>query len=268
VINGFIYCENPGKVDGVCCSGLPINQIHKHLTDTAIRETSDAVVHGYKILPSAKAALQREIRDQFPDAPLTPLDMQKIVPLPGQVGPIVRVAPPVEGYICQVCRRGYTTLDSGRDHWKKAHKDLEILPADRFVKVPQMQTLSRHQNFIRYFEIVPGPLRTQCLAPPLAPSDDMTLLDSLQDAVFGPDNGGLVELDSDVILEFFRNSGAEHYVRGLSNTTLIPLVASPQQDEPKLVKLRRAQNLRFKMHSRKVFQGNVALQRLIVTTKP
>jgi hypothetical protein len=96
----------------------------------------------------------------------------------------------------------------------------------------------------------------------------MALLDALQEAVFGQDDEGVVELDSNAVLEFFRNSGAEDHIKGLSVAKLLPLVGSPRADEPKLVKLRRAQNLRFEMHSKNIFRGSTALRRLIVTTKP
>ena len=60
-VNKFIYCENPGKVGGVCCAGLPINQIFKHLTQQAVRPNSDCIVHGYKIMPAQKATLEGQI---------------------------------------------------------------------------------------------------------------------------------------------------------------------------------------------------------------
>jgi hypothetical protein len=266
-VNKFIYCENPGKVSGVCCAGLPINQIYKHLTQTAVRPTSDCIVHGYKITPADKANLEQKIKELYPDAPFTPADLQCILPLPGQVGPIVGVAPPIPGFICKQCQRGYRDTSSVHTHWKAAHKDVEK-PRDKcFLQVPQMQSLSLHVNFIRYFPIIPDTtVGTNGPARSLASSDDMTLLSNLQEDVFGPDDT-LVEVDSDAVLAFFRNSGATDHVRGLSPNDLLKLVGSPRENEPKLVKLRRAQALRFEAHCKRVLQGNTALRRLIVTTK-
>lgn len=57
-INDLLSCENPGKVNGMCSSGLPINQIFKHLTEKAVQESSDCIPHGYKIKPAEKLALE------------------------------------------------------------------------------------------------------------------------------------------------------------------------------------------------------------------
>ena len=267
-VNNFIYCENPGKVGGVCCAGLPINQVFKHLTQTAVRASSDCIVHGYKIMPAQKAALERELQELYPDAPFTPADLQSILPLKGQVGPVVGIAPPVPGYICPHCGRGYTTPGAARAHWRDIHPDVEKPNGKCYVPVPQMQSLSLHVNFIRYFPIVPGPaVETNGPAFPTASSDDMTLLSALQEDAFGPDDG-IVELDLDAVLAFFRNAGATDHVKGFSPNELRSLVGSPREDEPKLVKLRRSQGLRFEAHCQRIVKGSPALRRLIVTTKP
>lgn len=267
-VNHFVYCENSGKSGGVCRSALPINQIFKHLTETAVRATSDRVVHGYKILPSQRAQLELEIRQLYPRAPLTPADMQKVVPLPGQVGPIAGIADPVPGYICQVCHRGYTTTDSWRSHWKTAHRDIDMPAGDRVVRVPQMQSLSLHNNFIRYFAITPGAAEARAISSTVPQSEDRMLFRTLQEEVFGTGRGDVVELDSNAVLAFFRNSGAANHVEGLSPIDLCRLVESPRDDEPKLEKLRQAQNLRFKSYCSRVSRGSSALRRLMVITKP
>jgi hypothetical protein len=270
-INGFIYCENMGKVGGLCCAALPINHIFKHLTQTAVRPNSDCLAHAYRIMPSQKEGLERKIQELYPRAPFTPADLQNVLPLPGQVGPIVGIAPPVPGHICKVCSRGYTTIDSALAHWK-THKGVEkpgkgtVLQAC-FTPVPQMQSLSLHSNFIRYFSITPGTETAEGVTCPLPSSDDMTLLNALQEEAFGVEENA-VELDSDAIQEFFRNSGAANHVQGFLPAELLRLVGLPREDEPKLVKLRRAQILRFELHCKSVFQGSSALRRLLVITKP
>jgi hypothetical protein len=95
----------------------------------------------------------------------------------------------------------------------------------------------------------------------------MTLLSALQEDAFGPDDG-IVELDLDAVLAFFRNAGATDHVKGFSPNELRSLVGSPREDEPKLVKLRRSQGLRFEAHCQRIVKGSPALRRLIVTTKP
>jgi hypothetical protein len=61
-VNDFIVCENPGKVGGMCCAVPPINPVFKHLVQTAIqtaiRETSDCIIHGYHLKPADKAPLE------------------------------------------------------------------------------------------------------------------------------------------------------------------------------------------------------------------
>lgn len=270
-VNGFIYCENPGKVGGRCCSALPINQIFKHLTQKAVSESSDCVVHGYAIKPAGKEALEAACKEACPDAPFTPAELQNIVPLPGQAGPIVGIAPPVPGWICKACGRGYTTKAAAQAHWKVKHKDVPkpvggSVIVNFFFQVPQMQSLSLHKNFIRYFAITPGDARADH-APLLATSDDMMLLSTIQEAAFGPEDH-VIELDLDAVQAFFRNSGAVDHVKGLLPTELLRLVELPGKHEPKLVKLRRAQCLRFEAHSKRVFRGNAALRRLLVITKP
>jgi hypothetical protein len=54
----------------------------------------------------------------------------------------------------------------------------------------------------------------------------------------------------------------------LLDCLLTPLVGLPRQDEPFLVKLRRAQSLRFTTYCKHVSAGSIALRRLIVITKP
>ena len=83
----------------MCCSALPINHIYKHLTEKAVRDSSDSVVHGYTIRPSEKAALEQEIHEMFHNAPLTSPDLQKIVPLLGQLGTIVMLESTLGGYV-------------------------------------------------------------------------------------------------------------------------------------------------------------------------
>ena len=190
------------------------------------------------------------------------------MPLPGQVGPIAGIAPPVPGFICKKCHRGYTSAGAARHHWIGSHKDVEKPDGKCYTPVPQMQSLSLHVNFIRYFSITPGPsVQTDGTPCPVASSDDMTLLSALQEDVFGPDDD-LVEADPDAILAFFNISGAADHIAALSPKKLLQLVGSPQEDEPKLVKLRRAQGLRFEAHCKRVVRGSIALRRLIVTTKP
>ena len=270
-VNKFIFCENPGKVGGVRCAALPVNHTYKHLMQTAIRESSDCIVHGYKIKPSDKKALEENIAALYPDAPFTPAQLKNIVPLPGQVGPIIGVGPPVPGYMCKQCHHGYTTRDSAGTHIRHAHNDPERPGRNVFnfffEWIPQMQSLSLHGNFTRYFAITPGAVESQGPALPLASSDDMAMLSALQEQVFGPDDG-MVEPDSDAVLEFFRNSGAVKHVEGLPCAELLRLVGTPREDEPKLVKLRRAQGLRFELHCMQAYKGSIALRRLIVTNKP
>jgi hypothetical protein len=268
--NGFITCENPGKVDGMCCSGLPINQIFKHLTEKAIRASSDCLPHGYKIKPAEKSSLEEAIRQLYPAAPFTPQDLQKIRPLPGQMGPIVGAPPPIPGYICKECHRGYTTNDSARSHWKDKHRNVKkpqegSVLTSCFLPVPQMQSLSLHKNFICYFAITPDSTEANRIAP-LATSDDMALLNALQEEVFGSDEEDVEELDLEEVQEFFRNSGATSYIEGLDPAQLLQLVGLPRADEQVLVKLRRAQSLRFESQSSRISKGNAAVRRLIVTT--
>lgn len=268
-VNDFITCENPGKVDGMCCSGLPINQIFKHLTEKAIRPSSDCLSHGYEIKPAQKAPLEEAIQQFYPTAPFTSQDLQKIRPLADQVGPIVGAPPPIPGYICKECSRGYSTSKSAKSHWRDKHGNVEkpegSVLTSCFLPVPQMQSLSRHNNFICYFAITPDLTETDCIAP-LATSDDMTLLNALQEEVFGLDDEDAEEPDLEAVQEFFRNSGATSYVAGLDPAQLIELVGLPRVDEPLLVKLRRAQSLRFESQSSRISRGNVAIRRLIVTT--
>jgi len=268
-INGFIFCENPGKAGALCHSGLPINQIWKHLTQMAICESSDCVVHGYHIKPSEKEKLHNEIRALYPNAPFTPLDLQNIVPLPDQVGPIVGAPPPIPGYICNLCGRGYRK-NGVHSHVRDKHSTVPKQPGtlidNLFTPVPQMQSLSLHKNFIRFFAIRPGEARDEH-AFPIATSKDMHVLNALHEAIFGPEES-VTELDVVAVQEFFRNSGAIDHVKGLSPSDLTRLVGLPREDEPKLIKLRRSQILRFEAHSKRVVHGNIALRRLIAITKP
>jgi hypothetical protein len=276
-VNDILICENPGKVGGMCCAALPINQVFKHLTQKAVRETSDCIVHGYPLKPAEKAPLEQLLRENYPKAPFTPAEMQQIIPHPDQIGPVVGVRPPVPGYICSLCHRGYTSKDAARAHWKQKHKTVNRNPGvpplatkfeDRFFWVPQMQSLSLHANMIRYFAIRPDGAGSHS-DHPAASSDDMTALNSLQDEVFGPDDEiDVDEIDVNAVQAFFKTSGAVDHVAGLSADKLIPLVGLPRQDEPPLVKLRRAQSLRFTMYCKRVSTGSIALRRLIVITKP
>ena len=274
-VNDFLTCKNPGKVGGMCCTGLPINQVFKHLSQKAVRETSDCIVHGYHLKPADKAPLEQLLRENYPKAPFTSAEMQQIIPHPDQIGPVVGVRPPVPGYICSVCHRGYTSRDTARFHWRGQHKiDNEtpgVLPLatkfeDRFSWVPQMQSLSLHTNMIRYFAIRPDGAGSHS-DHPAASSDDMTALHSLQDEVFGPDDENDVdEIDVNTVQAFFLGH-LEQWTM-LLDCLLTPLVGLPRQDEPLLVKLCRAQSLRFTMYCKRVSTGSIALRRLIVITKP
>lgn len=122
-----------------------------------------------------------------------------------------------------------------------------------------MQTLSHYQNLIHYFAIEPNPDETDNPMHSLDSLDDMTLLDDLQEAMFSTDDAGVVELDSDAVLEFFRSSGAEDHIKDLSAPEVVPLIGSPLENEPKLVKLHWEQNLCFEMHSKSVLRGSTAL---------
>src|SRR5882762_9603857 len=159
-VNGFIMCENAGKVGGVCCSGVPINQIFKHLTQTAIPDSSNCIVHGYRIMPADKQPLEAQTQELYPNAPFMPADLQNVIPHAGQVGPIVGVAPPVPGYICKVCKCGYRSSGT-YPHWRDKHRDIARPPGTTIIKaffdlVPQMQSLSLHNNLIRYFAVTPS----------------------------------------------------------------------------------------------------------------
>lgn len=178
------------------------------------------------------------------------------------------------GYICKKCQHGYTTKKSAASHWRTNHKDEEdeekpqgcSLVDSFFEWVPQMQSLSHHSNFICYFRIIPNPAELDPVAP-FASSDDMAMLKHLQDEVFGlDDEDDIGELDLAEVQEFFRNSGATNYVSGLDHTELIQLVGLPHSDELLLVKLHRAQSLRFESRSSCISRGNTAIRRLIVTT--
>jgi hypothetical protein len=178
----------------------------------------------------------------------------------------------VPGYMCKRCHYGYTTIDSARTHIRYVHADVEKPNGNImdffFDWIPQMQSLSLHRNFIRYFPITPNTAEyQQGPAFPLASADDMSTLSALQEQAFGPDDGA-VELDADAVMEFFRNSRAVNHVEGLPHAELLRLVGSPREDERKLVKLRRAQSLRFESHCMRAYKGSIALRRLIVTTKP
>jgi hypothetical protein len=218
-------------------------------------------------MPADKQPLEAQIRELYPNAPFMPADLQNVIPHAGQVGPIVGVAPPIPGYICKVCKRGYRRSGT-YPHWRDKHRDIARPPGIEalFDPVPQMQSLSLHNNLIRYFAITPGEAVLD-QASPLATSDDMTLLNALQEVAFGPDEEA-TELNLDAVQAFFNNSGATEHVKGFPTSELLRLVELPCQDEPKLVKLRRAQYLRFEAHSKRVFIGNVALRRLIAITKP
>jgi hypothetical protein len=58
----------------------------------------------------------------------------------------------------------------------------------------------------------------------------MSTLKALQEQMFGPDNG-VVELDSDAVMEFFRNSGAVNHIEGLPHVELLQLVGSSCEDK-------------------------------------
>ena len=58
-VNGFIFCENMGKVGGLCAAALPINHIFKHLTQTAVRPNSYCLAHAYRIMPSQREGLEQ-----------------------------------------------------------------------------------------------------------------------------------------------------------------------------------------------------------------
>jgi hypothetical protein len=97
----------------------------------------------------------------------------------------------------------------------------------------------------------------------------MTALNSLQDDVFGPDDEDCAdEIDVNTVQAIFKTSGTLNHVAGLPAAKLIPMVGLPRQDEPLLVKLCRAQSLRFTKYCKQVSTGSIALRRLIVTTKP
>lgn len=119
--NRFYLCENKGKVNGMCCTGLAVTEVGKHLTDNLVKATSDRLPHAYRIKLSEKAAFERMLVDIHPDAALTREDLKAITPNPGQVGAIVGVGPPRDGYICKKCDRGYTTIGSGAHHWIDVH---------------------------------------------------------------------------------------------------------------------------------------------------
>jgi hypothetical protein len=277
--NGFYLCENKGKFHGMCCTGLAVEEVWKHLTDTLVRAMSDRLPHGYKIRQADKANFERDLIKLHPNAALTREDLKAITPNPGQIGPVVGVRPPRDGFICKKCDVGYTTGGSAAFHWRSAHgKRKEDKPTKpdgtpgEFVRhgfryVQQMQTLSLHSGSIRWFEIIPAPFKDQhiCVA---SPGDLETLMD-LQTEVFGQESELVPdEIDEAGANEFFMNSGASEHIQGYYPTELIALVQLPLDDEPHLVKLRRAQSLRYMSACKRISKGSIAVRRLLVTTLP
>ena len=137
----------------MCCVGLLINQVFKHLSQKAIRETSDCIVQGYPLKLADKGLLEQLLQENYPKAPFTLAEMQQIIPHPDQIGPVVGVRLLVPGYICLVCHCGYTRRDTARFHWREQHiinnNNPGVLPLatkfeDQFPWVPQMQSLSLH----------------------------------------------------------------------------------------------------------------------------
>ena len=275
-MNDFLTCKNPGKVGGMCCVGFPVNQVFKHLSQKAVRETSDCIVHGYHLKAANKGLLEQLLQENYPKAPFTPAEMQQIIPHPDQIRPVVGVRLLVLGYICLVCHCGYTSRDTSRFHWREQHiinnKNLGVLPLatkfeDQFSWVPHMQSLSLHTNMIQYFTMRPDGAGSHS-DHPVASSDNMTVLHSLQDEVFGPDDENDVdEIDVNVVQAFFRTSRAVEHIAGLSADKLTPLVGLPCWDEPFLVNLHWAQSLWFMMYRKRISAGCIALRRLIVITK-
>jgi hypothetical protein len=140
--------------------------------------------------------------------------------------------------------------------------------ADGFRFVDHMQTLTKVQrNAIRYFEVVPEPVGdTRHIAIP--PVDGINHLAQLHDDIFGHARAGsqASEVDVNAIHEFFTNSGAITHIAGFPPEHLVSLVGLPRPDEPRLVKLRRAQILRFLSACKRVLKGSNAMRRLLVTT--
>jgi hypothetical protein len=277
--NGFYLCENRGKVQGMCCTGLAVEEVWKHLTDDLVRVSSDRLPHGYQIKKSERSRFEKELVELHPDAALTREDLKAITPNPGQVGPVVGVSPPRDGYICKKCGVGYTTEGSSAFHWRTVHgsspdekpKKPDGTPGQYlrhgFQYVPQMQTLSLHSGSIRWFEIVPAPSEVQTGGRTTS-SDLETLLD-LETEVFGQASDSMpIEIDDASLLEFWRTSGASEHIKEYSPADLTALVGLPRADEPHLVKLRRAQSLRYMSACKRVSTASTAIRRLLVTTLP
>jgi hypothetical protein len=179
----------------MCCTGLAVEEVWKHLTDTLVRATSDRLPHGYRIRQSERTNFERELIKLHPNAALTREDLKAITPNPGQIGPVVGVRPPRGGFICRKCGVGYTTGGSAAFHWRSVHgnckedkpKKPDGMPGELvrhgFRYVEQMQTLSLHSGSIRWFEVIPAPFRDKPRSI-ASPGDLETLMD-LQMEVFG-----------------------------------------------------------------------------------
>lgn len=276
--NGFYLCENPGKVNGMCCTGLAVEEVWKHLTDELVRASSDRLPHGYRIRKSDKGGFEKKLIELHPEAALTREDLKRITPNPGQVGLVVGVGPARDGYICNKCGVGYTTPKSGASHWRKDHPDEKPAKSDgtpgQYIRhglryVQQMQTLSLHSGSIRWFEIVPAPSNEDQPHNGNTAASDLDDLMDLEMEVFGQAPDLLpTEVDDPGLLAFWRNSGASEHIKGCPHTDLSALVDLPHGDEPLLIKLRRGQSLRYMSACKRVSKASIAIRRLMVTTLP
>lgn len=124
--------------------------------------------------------------------------------LSSQVSLIKMVALPVPEFICKQCDHGYTTATFTRKYWQIVHKNVKKPKGTCYIQVLQIQPLSLHCDFIWYFIITLNTtfdLNSSIYTRPS--SDNMTLLSSLQDDVFGLNNNDVAKINSNVILVFF-----------------------------------------------------------------
>lgn len=271
-VNDILVCQNPNH-GGSCFCGIPVLEAYTHLTSPNVNVNSPRRPHGYKIRES-KGDFTNTLRELLPLAPFTSEDMRKVRPNPGQLGPIVGILPPAPGYICNTCGHGSRSFATARKHWLENHKPKgrttrSVPRSDRF-RDALVQSIGRWQpSSVCYFEIKPDPNDTTASAGTPASLTDLDILSKLQSDLFGADfDTQAEEIDPQAVMEFFRNSGAHAHVEGFDSTHLLSLVDLPRSNEHLLIKLRRAQLLRFMSGCNKILNGNLAVRRLLVTTIP
>lgn len=261
-VNGIIVCENPVcSQSGVCGNALSIDNVWKHLTLLQYAKGSALSAHGWIIPVAQKPQLEAMLTECCPGAPVTAEQLKAVRPHADQRGPIAGIHRPVLGWACNECPTASPSYAVMSKHMQRhpghsAKGSLTNCP---------LQTLSMNQHFKCWFRSS-WAVGTELAASSQEAGDP---LDELNQQLFGDEEEPLSSaIDTEAIMEFFRNSGAVDHITDFNAADLRSLVSLPVPDEPGLAKLRYAQTLRFRSSCKSIERGNAAIRRLIVTTLP